>query len=249
MKRKLPTKLEAEPLIDAVFELRFSCAFPASHILPGLLFSKLEGDKIIENLPVSQLPKNLRDADPNLQYQPLSRIQWDKFYINIGDQSISVGIKLPYPGWSNFKTAIINIVDIIKDSKIINSVDRYSLKCIDLIPSRDIKEQVSFINSSIMIANHKLEKEAFQIRIEIPKDNIINIVQIVSPAKVTLSPNDSREGIIIDIDTIFNEKSLTIDELFIDFDNKISTIHIINKEMFFDCLKKETIDFLGAIYE
>lgn len=249
MKKNLPIKLEAEPLIDAVFEVRFICGYPASNILPGLLFSRLDGDKTIEALPVAQLPKQLRDADPNLQFSPLSRINWDKFYINIGDQSLSIAIKHPYPGWDKFKTTIIKAIDSIKDSPIIDSIERYSLKYVDLIPSASIKDQVSFINSDITLAGHKLEKENFQLRIEIPKDGFINVVNVVSSAKAVLHNGESREGLVVDVDTISIEKFSSLGDFLVDFEEKLLAIHNVNKEMFFDCLTKKTIESLGPIYE
>ncbi len=249
MKKKLPIKLRAEPLIDAVFEVRFICAFPASSILPGLLFSKLDGNKTIESLPVAQLPKQFRDADPNLQFSPLNRIDWDKFYINIGDQSLSIGIKHPYPGWNLFQPAIIKVIEVIKDSHIIGSIERYSLKYIDLIPSSSIKDQVSFINSDITLAGHKLEKEAFQLRIEIPKDGFINAVHIISSAKATIHTGESREGLVVDVDTISNQKFSSIEDFLVDFEKKLSVIHSVNKEIFFDCLTENTIELLRPIYE
>ena len=249
MKKKLPIKLEAEPLIDAVFEVRFTCAFPASNILPGLLFARLEGNKIVESLPASQLPKQLRDADQNFQFSPLSRIDWNQFYINIGDQSLSIGIKPPYSGWGKFQPAIVKVMEIIKDSCIIGSIERFSLKYIDLIPSTNIKDQVSFINSDITLAGHKLEKEAFQLRIEIPKDNFINAVHVISSAKAIMSTGECLEGLVVDVDTISNQRFPTIDDFLIDFGEKLSAIHSVNKEIFFDCLTDSTIESLGPIYE
>ncbi|MGD0961529.1 MAG: TIGR04255 family protein [Methylomonas sp.] len=249
MTKKLPIKLQAEPLIDAVFEVRFTCAFPASNILPGLLFAKLEGNKKFESLPVAQLPKQVRDVDPNLQFSPLSRLDWDQFYINIGDQSLSIGIKHPYPGWSNFRPAIVRILKIIKDSQIIGSIERYSLKYIDLIPSANIKDQVLFINADVTLAGHKLEKEAFQLRIEITKNNFINAVHVISSAKAIIQTGEYREGLIIDIDTISNQKFSSIEEFLVDLEEKLSAIHDINKEIFFDCLTADTIKLLGPVYE
>ena len=75
----LPKKLKKEPLIDAVFEVRFTSAFPAGGVLPGLLFGNLDGDKKIEQLPLLQLPQVIRDADPNLRFAPLSRLDWGNF--------------------------------------------------------------------------------------------------------------------------------------------------------------------------
>ena len=99
----LPSKLKKEPIIDALFEMRFTSATSASSIVPGVLFSKLSGDKTIERLPTEQIPKQLLESEPNLRFAPLVRLHWDNFLISIGDRSLAVACKMPYPGWKTFR--------------------------------------------------------------------------------------------------------------------------------------------------
>lgn len=247
--KALPKKLKKEPLIDAVFEVRFTSAFPAGSVLPGLLFGKLEGDKKIEQLSLSQLPQAMRDTDPNLRFAPLSRLDWQQFYINVGDRSVSVGFKHPYPGWSNFKPAIIKVMDILKGADILKSVERYSLKYIDLLPATDLREQVSFINFDVTLAGHKLENEAFQIRLEIPRNGFLHAVQVVSSATATLHTGESRQGLVVDVDTIANQQGISFEELLRGFPDKLEVIHQANKEVFFDCLNPQTITALEPEYD
>src|SRR4030067_624515 len=236
----LPKKLKKEPLIDAVFEVRFTSAFPAGSVLPGLLFGKLDGDKKIEQL-LSQIPQVMRDADPNLRFAPLSRLDWGQFYINVGDRIVAVGFKHPYPGWNSFKPAIIKVMDVLKEAKVIKSVERYSLKYIDLLPATGLREQVSFVNFDVTLAGHKLEDEAFQIRLEIPRDGFIHAVQVVSSATATLHTGETRQGLIVDVDTIANQQGEGFEDLLTGFSDKLDAIHHANKKVFFDCLKPQTI--------
>ena len=245
----LPKKLKKEPLIDAVFEVRFTSAFPAGGLLPGLLFGKLGGDRKLEQLPLSQLPQVMRDTDSNLRFTPLSRLDWEQFYINVGDRSVSVGFKHPYPGWDSFKPAIIEVMDILKDANVIKSVERYSLKYIDLLPATDLREQVSFVNFDVTLAGHKLENEAFQIRLEIPRDGFLHAVQVVSSATATLHTGESRQGLIVDVDTIANQQGISFEDLLSGFSDKLEVIHQANKKVFFDCLKPQTVTALEPEYD
>lgn len=245
----LPKKLKKEPLIDAVFEIRFKSDFPAGGILPGLLFGKLDGNKTIEQLPISQIPHQVRDADPNLQFAPLTKLDWGQFYINVGDRSLSVGCKHPYPGWGDFKPAITEVTRILEDANIIKSVERYALKYVDLIPAATVKEQVSSLNFDITLAGHKLTQEVFQLRIEIPQGDFIHAVQVVSSATATLQSGESRKGLIVDVDSIVILKSVSFSELTTGFSEKLDLIHQENKKMFFDCLKAEALDALEPEYE
>jgi len=249
MANSLPIKLTKEPLIDAIFEVRFSSKIPAATILPGFLFNKLEGDKAINQFPVAQLPKQVRDADPNLKYAPISNIDWTRFFINIGDHSLSVSCKYPYSGWNNFKDAIVRIVNTLAECKIVDAVERYSMKYIDIFPTSEYAEKFSMLNSSVTLAGHTLSNESFQLRIEIPKDGLIHAVQLASSAQVALHTGEAREGLIVDVDTIAMQNNISMDELLDDFSNKLDFIHLANKTMFFDCLKPEAIQALEPIYE
>ncbi|MCB1782204.1 MAG: TIGR04255 family protein [Candidatus Competibacteraceae bacterium] len=250
MTARLPIKLEKEPLIDAIFEMRFSNSSPASEILPGLLFGKLEGKKSIENLPASQVPKPLRDVDPKLQFAPITRLNWNNYTVNIGNRVISIGCNYPYSGWIKFRAAIIEITSFLKDIDILQSINRYSMKYIDLVPSNNIEHQISLINMDVSIAGHKLKKEAFMFQIEIARDGFINLITIVPSASAKLIDGSQREGIIIDVDTIHDIEDTPIQKIINDdFHNKLNSLHQTNKAVFFDCLKPETITELGPIYE
>ena len=88
----LPTKLKKEPIVDAVFEIRFKSVAPVSMILPGVFFSRLDGEKTLSELPAAQIPKHVRDIDPNLQFAPTQQIQWNGFVISFSDKSIVIVI-------------------------------------------------------------------------------------------------------------------------------------------------------------
>jgi len=248
MTDQLPKKLKNEPLIDAIFELRFSSRDSASNILPGFLFGALEGDKKIERLPAAEMPKQLRDSDPNLQFAPQVRLLWTDYVISIGDHNLSIGCKYPYPGWDAFKKAILGIINVVKGIPFIQTVNRFSMKYIDIIPSKGLQEQISLINTSIVIGGHVLEKEHFALRIDIPENETIHIVNITSSAVAKLQDGSTRNGIIVDIDTIADAKNQEFEQWIGELPEKLDIIHLANKKMFFKCLNPETIDSLEPVY-
>ena len=249
MTEQLPTKLENEPLIDAIFELRFSSSDSAANILPGFLFGALKGEKKIERLPAAEMPKQLRDSDPNLQFAPQIRLLWSDYVISIGDHNLSIGCKYPYPGWDAFKKAILGIVDVIKSIQFIQAVNRFSMKYIDIIPAKDLQEQVSLINTSIAIGGHTLEKEHFALRIDIPEGETIHIVNVTSSAVAKLQDGSTRNGIIVDIDTIAAVHNQEFGQWIGELPEKLDETHLANKKMFFKCLNPQTVDSLGPVYE
>ncbi len=244
----LPTKLRKEPLIDAIFEVRFNSHIPASILLTGVLYNKLDGEKQLIQLPVAQLPKEVRDADPNLKYAPVSRIDWADFFVSISDYSAAISCKYPYCGWKNFEPAILKLLSILNESGIVSNVERYSLKYIDLIQDLDSQQKVSAINLDVSIADHKLSNEQFHLRIEIPDNEFLHGVQVASTANVVLHNGKQIEGLLIDIDSIVQFNS-TLSSLLSDIQKRLEQIHLANKKMFFNCLKPEALDQLEPQYE
>ncbi|MFW5954849.1 MAG: TIGR04255 family protein [Guyparkeria sp.] len=248
MSEQLPTKLDKAPLIDALFEIRFSGNVSVADALPGYLYSKLDGKKEFERLPISEMPKSLREQDPNLKYSPLTKLHWGDYVISIGDRSLSVACKMPYPGWAAFHEAIRTVVGFVKELDVIDSVHRFSLKYVDLLPSDDLKEQVSLIKADISVGGHELRAEPFHLRLEVSEKDLIHILTIASSAVVKGIDNVQRKGLIIDVDTIKSMDDWKGDDWVEGIFSQLSVVKSCNKKMFFNCLREETIESLGPTY-
>ncbi len=250
MSKELPVKLKKEPLIDAIFEVRFSTDAPASDILPGFLFSQLDGiQRTVEKLPASEIPKPVRDLEPHLKFSSLIKLDWGKFVISIGDRNLVVGCKLPYPGWGEFKPSILKIIKLIDTIKIIKSVNRFSMKYIDLIPSESLEERIAMINASITLGEHSLKDKEFFLRTEIPEKDIVHVISITSSGKARLSNGDQEDGVVIDTDTICNLNDIKFSNWNQQLSKKLDEVHDANKKMFFQCVQPEAIKSLEPIYE
>lgn len=247
----LPKKLKKEPLVDAVFEVRFSSSIPASSVLPGLLFAQLEGaEKQIERLSTADIPIQLRNLDPVLRFQPLLRLHSGGFLILVGDASLGIACKMPYPGWDAFKTQIIKFVGrLLNDTQIVQTVDRYSLKYVNVVDGKDLVEQIHRINMDLRLGNHTLKSETFNVRVEIPRDNFIHVVQVAAPAIIQMIGDEIRSGVIVDTDTICNCQTSDWDKFMEELPDRLESIHTDNKKMFFECLQPETVNYLEPIYE
>jgi uncharacterized protein (TIGR04255 family) len=249
MSSKLPTKLKKEPLVDAIFEIRFTARVPASNILPGILYDKLDGDKILEQMPAAQIPKQMRDADPNLQFAPLVRIVWKEYLVMISDKSIAIGCKMPYPGWANFYKAIIQVLKNIAEISAIETIQRYSFKYVDLLPNAKVEDQVSSVNIKVAVGTHNLEKERFQFRIEIPQDGFIKSIQIAADATVTTIDKKTMKGLVVDIDTVREVPNERVKDFIVGLEGKLNTIHGISKATFFECITSNTLKVLEPTYD
>jgi uncharacterized protein (TIGR04255 family) len=247
---KLPTKLGKEPLIDVVFELRFASQMPASTLLPGLLVSQLQDSRhevSIDRLPAADLPAQFRDADPNLRYVPLVVLRWNGFMINVGDRSLAITCPRPYKGWVEFRQAIFQVVSVLKSAPYISNLERHGLKYVDFLPITELDKQIASVNLQLSLGSHQLKQETVLVRLEIPDEQFVKIVQIVSNASVTLD-GESKTGLIVDVDVI-RPLNVSVGHYLDALETMLDETHRLNKETFFACLKEHTVDALEPSYE
>ena len=133
--RRIPKRLKIEPLLESVWEMRFSSnSKSAASILPGLIFHAFGEDyKEIKSLPLAGLPVEARSQNPNLRYQPTLRLLGAPYIIQIGDQVASLICSRPYTGWENFGGKIRTLASAIKDTNIITRPERFSLKYVNIL--------------------------------------------------------------------------------------------------------------------
>jgi uncharacterized protein (TIGR04255 family) len=250
----LPTKLKKEPLVDALFEVRFLPTIPAvSSILPGLLLSALNASSQqplqIERLQASELPIQMRNADPFLKYQPLLKLAGERFMLLVGDWTLTVGCKLPYAGWSELKPKIIEVMDVLKGSKLVKELERYSMKYVDIVEAKTLSEQIQRANMEIRIGSHRLAAEPFAVRIEIKQNEFANLLHVAGQAQVTLPDGNIRSGLLIDVDTVVDHRTADFDQFTLELPERLERIHTENKTRVFECLTPETIEYLEPVYD
>lgn len=243
----LPTRLTSEPIVDALFEIRFQAKAPVGSILPGFLFASLKADKI-ENTPTAALPDVFRRTDPNLRAAAIAKVYWDNFYILIGDESLAVGCQLPYPGWSKFFPAIRHIFSLVAELGLIDEVVRYSAKYVDLLP---VEAGLNQLQLDLTVGTENLPHNAFMLRTELKQGDYIHGVSVIHPANVQMAQNkESKKGLVLDIDTIsILAKKMSFSDFLVNFEDLANNIHLSNKKLFFDFLKTTTIEALGPVYE
>jgi uncharacterized protein (TIGR04255 family) len=245
-----PKRLQSEPIVDAIFELRFTSKTSVANIFPGFLFAQLGGEKV-ERLPAADIPEAMRAGDANLRAMAVQKVYWGQFYVLVAAESIAIGCQLPYPGWAKFRPAIEKVLAVVDQLKLIENVHRYSLKYVDLLPTKGTGGPLSLLELDIRIGGHTLQSENYQLRAEIVRDKFLHVVQSIAHAQVmVVNMNAPRDGSILDIDSICNLSPATSFEEFLSRVGQLADeIHHANKVLFFECLRKQTVDSLGPVYE
>jgi uncharacterized protein (TIGR04255 family) len=240
----LPARLRSEPLIDAIFEMRFT-AESAAQILPGMLYSGLSGEKRLENLPASGIPEDIRRKDPNLAAQPVSRILWDRYILSFGDVSFGIGCRLPYPGWAAFRQQILTLAGRVIESGLINKVERYDLRYVDLIDGQGPEDLAPKLDASLTLGGVNLADGLFHLQAMVECGGMPHHVRIALPAEMQVGEAAApRRGLLLETNTT-TQTDCAADAFMGLLQDRLDAVHDANKAMFFACLTDEAVEAMG----
>lgn len=231
-----PNSISPCPIIEAIFEIRFKTSFPPDAVF-GLVYHKLRNDfKNVENLPILQLPENLRLIDPNLKYKPYYKISNEKYIVQIGPDVLSVVSTKEYVGWENFSKEILSVLNRIDELEIINSIDRIALRYMNFFENNVFDN----IEMEIKINSNNIKYENTVFRTEIADSEFKSTLQIANNVNIM-----NRKGSLIDIDTF---KDTQLENFLKEKKEIINLIHNSEKKLFFSLLKPTFIEELKPLY-
>lgn len=245
-----PVRLEKDPIVEAVFEIRFVPDHPsAGDILPGLLFAKLKSRfPQLDRLPFASVPREVQLQDPQLRYTPRLRLSGAEFVVMIGDQLLSVNALRPYAGWHAYRPVILEVLAIAKESTLIRNLERYSIKYMNLLrreKTEDVSLSYRLVEFSGRLGRHTLTSGDAYVRCEISSHGYQSIVEFAATAEVNTMKKEVLRGAMLSIDTAHTEKP---DELWNDVAANIDAVHEAEKEIFFDLLSDAAGEEFGAIW-
>ena len=242
----IPKRLKMEPLLEAIWEIRFSSDTESvADLLPGLIYNKMRAEyPKIERLPAANLPAPVFKQDMALRYVPVIRLEGNPYSIQIGEHVVSLSCGRPYTGWAAFESKIMQLSEIVKETNLLTRLERFSLKYIDII---QLAEMPSLKPLQVVVKLETLEltNNPVNLRTELRENGFLHIVQIASPAQAVLLTGEHFEGLLIDIDTIYQRET---NEFWGEFREELNRAHQLCKNLFFRILTRETIDQLEPEY-
>jgi len=244
--KKLPTRLELDPIIEAAFELRFISNYPSEAVF-GIIYQIIQKEfSDMKNipLPITQIPEAVRNLDPNLKYQPYNRLQSNFWGINVGPNVISFFVQNPYMGWLKWKDIITKILQKIIETGIFNVIERSGLRYINFIE----KSVLQVTNVDITIVGKKLDAQQTSLRTEFREDNYTETIQILNNASITIG-NDQKFGSLIDIDIARDITSENTSSIYKEIENLLEESHAKAKSLFYNFLKEDYLNSLKPVYE
>lgn len=244
--KSVPKRLRKEPLLEALWEIRFSSDTESvADLLPGLIYKAMGASyPKIERLPVANLPPSVLKQNETLRYVPTIRLEGNPYSIQIGEHVVSLSCRRPYTGWGEFESKILDLAEMLKATNLLTRLERFSLKYIDVIQLTEIPS-LKPLQVGVKLGIQELTNNPVHLRTELRENGFLHIVQIASPAQVVLLTGERFEGLLIDIDTIYQRET---SEFWLEFRDQLNRAHILSKSLFFRLLTEETINQLEPEY-
>ena len=248
LENQIPTRLKKEPLLEALWEVRFIGTMPSiADVLPGMLFKALSHKyENIVRLPVADIPEPIVKDNLTLLYLPKVRLENGNQAVQIGEHAVSLSCRRPYSGWEKFSRDIRELTEALQETGLIKTLERFALKYINLI-ELDQQPASKCLNLDWKLGGQEINTSPISFRIDISQAKLIHAIKIVSPAEAFLPDSEERHrGILLDIDTIRNLHGESDWE---DLEEGLDPAHMASKKMFFSLLSEETVHNLGPKYE
>jgi uncharacterized protein (TIGR04255 family) len=238
---KIPKKLNTSPINEAIFEIRYDGNFPGE-ALYGILFEVFGQfpNKDMAELPIMQIPKQIRDNDPNLRYQALYRVANDKFALSIGSHSIVFSSLRPYCGWDAWSHFFNPIIETIKTRNVIKAVERIGIRYFNLFDGNIFDH----INAGLTLDGTPITTSPSSFFTEFNQGKIHTNLNVGNAA---ITNGNQTNQSLIDIDCIctFSCDDVTF---FSSYKNAIEETHEVNERVFFGLLKEDILSTFKPEY-
>ena len=198
------------PIIDTGLEMSVSFSVP-SDVIVGILFNFLheKDEKVgLQKLPVSNIPEEIREADPSLRDKPTHQLTSKLGFVQIGERVLCIGGIMPYITWANFESYIKDIIGFLSNKGLVRNVELVKLRYLNFF-----KENIfNSINLTIQMQGiDELCNGSTVFRTQLPcGSGILGVLQITNGVHVKNTHlNMDDDGSLIDIQTVSKQVSMS----------------------------------------
>lgn len=238
----LPARIARCPIVEAIFEARFVSPQPWT-TMPGLLFAQIR-EKYPEqkDLPLTQLPEEVRRQDPAFMILPLIQFLGEKFLVQLGPRVVSLVTKPnAYPGWNAIEQELTWLVGRLKDAGFVGETERVGARYIDFF-GEDVFSCLRLglqINAKPLVGTQTdittfLRRDALSIRLHVTNGAIV------------ATKEGPKPGSVLDVDAWFNPMDV---DLFGNGLQRFAEAHHAIKGLFFGLITPEFLSKLDPTYE
>lgn len=239
----LPARIQASPILEAVFELRYEPSIPADSLAELIFASLRRFYPEMAALPLAALPEKLRALDPNLAFQPTHQLQNGHHLLKIGARTLSFSSFRRYDGWAAWSAFINLVLENLEETRIIRRIERIGLRYVNLFPF----EILDRLQCAFTLHGTDVRSLRSQYRVEIPDSGILKVLQLSNNIPVQTEAGNIT-GSMVDIDCL---QAVVLDQapLCSAIPTYADHLHLKAKELFFSLLTPDFLEQLGPQYE
>ncbi len=239
---RVPKHITPDPILEAVAEVRF-LPQPVPDAVFGVVYPLVEAQyPAFEKLPILQLPDEVREKDPNLQFAPHYRLKTGSTILQVGPRVISLTTS-DYDNWNSFSRNVLDLFRILEERRVFGPIVRVGLRYVNffeqnILPRSTVK---------IEIAGKSIVDQQIFVRTQVDAAPYVTSIQIVNQASVG-QPPEARSGSAIDLDTFVLSPALGKDRVG-RFADLLNRGHAELKQRFFALLQPDFVASLNPEYD
>jgi uncharacterized protein (TIGR04255 family) len=240
---RLPIKIEPCPIVEAILEIRFVTS-ESWATLPGLLFARIrERYPEQKNLPLAQLPEEMRRHESAFTYQPLIQfLSPGDFLIQFGPRVVSLVAKSKeYPGWPAFEKEMTWLIAELKKLGFVSEGERLGVRYINFF-TFDIFEKLVL---EVSTGKKRLTAGECSVTTVLTRPPFTSRL-LVSNGAILDTGAGARPGSVLDVDVWLGPVDF---DLFQNGVAKFAEAHHFEKQIFFGLLKPDFLARLNPTYE
>lgn len=236
----IPSKLGVSPLLTSGINVKFE-RNDSLYAIFGVIYQHIKeiGSFVSRDLPISQIPLDIREQDPILKFAPqFMLISNDKKYnIQIGHRVLSIvydkAYGYEYEGWdSYFKSEIESVLKFVQKLQIINNLVAVEYRNVNFFEKENIFDN---INISVCYSDASQPIKSNLLVFQEQDKDFANQATLNNNGNAFID-NAWHNGSMLEILTSLQVKD------FLQIIDNIDLIHTINKNLFFKILKKGYVD-------
>jgi uncharacterized protein (TIGR04255 family) len=226
------------PIIDSIVEIVFDSNVP-SQALVGIIYQEFKDDfQSIQNLPILQMPAELRAQTPELAAQPNYRLVGNDFTLSLGEGVIYIGCVIDraekyYPSWKVFGKFAHKVVKYLVDSELILSVTKVGVRYVNFFEETGLVDKT---NLTLKAAGKTINSPKTNIYYEGKDEEKLLKVQMAGDATINSPFFGIKQGSIVDI-TTYQEGTPALSNT----KAVIEALHIYAEDTFFDLVKTDVL--------
>lgn len=229
-KVRVARKLNPAPIVEAIVEIRFDSTLPHGNVVDKLLL-EFGKEYSVKNLPLHDIPEQMRNIDPQFRYIPVKQLIKDGLILQIGGRVISFVNKGQYIGWPALKEKVQLMIEKLKTAQVVSQYKRLGVRYLNIVDSNILGN----INLNISTPKKQIIDEGVDLRIGLDHNQYKAKIRLSNNAH-KIQKGEKIRATFLDIDT-FTEVLKEEDLL-----NLVDGAHVFEKQIFFALIKQDYIE-------